>query len=75
MSQPRQSAVRNRLLKALSPDDFALLRPHLEPMDLTLRQMVAEPGEPILHAHFIEEGIVSLLAQMAHDRIEVGMRP
>ncbi|MXQ12408.1 Crp/Fnr family transcriptional regulator [Microvirga makkahensis] len=73
MSQPQQSAVRNRLLKALSPDDFALLQPHLEPMDLTLRQMVIEAGEPIQHAHFVEEGILSLLAKMPHDRIEIGM--
>jgi CRP-like cAMP-binding protein len=73
VAQPQQSAVRNRLLKALSPDDFALLQPHLEPMDLTIRQVVIEPGEPIRHAHFIEEGILSLLAQMPHDRIEVGM--
>jgi CRP-like cAMP-binding protein len=73
VSQPQQSAVRNRLLKALSPDGFALLQPHLEPMDLTLRQMVIEPGEPIQHAHFVEQGILSLLAQLPHDRIEIGM--
>ena len=29
MSPPLQKAVRNRLLKALSPDDFSLLQPHL----------------------------------------------
>jgi CRP-like cAMP-binding protein len=73
VAQPQHSAVRNRLLKALSPDDFALLQPYLERTDLTLRQMVIEAGEPIQHAHFIEAGIVSLLAQMPHDRIEVGM--
>jgi CRP-like cAMP-binding protein len=73
MSQPHQSAVRNRLLKALSPDDFALLQPHLEPVNLTLRQMVVEAGEPIQHAYFVEGGILSLMAQMPHDRIEIGM--
>jgi CRP-like cAMP-binding protein len=73
VAQPQHSAVRNRLLKALSPDDFALLQPHLEPMDLTIRQMVIEPGEPIRYAHFVEQGIISLMAQMHHDRIEVGM--
>jgi len=73
MSQPQQSAVRNRLLKAFSPDDFALLQPHLEPMDLTLRDMVTEAGALIQAAHFVEEGILSILAQMPHDRIEVGM--
>jgi CRP-like cAMP-binding protein len=71
--QLQQSAVRNRLLKALSPDDFALLQPHLEPVSLTLRQMVIEAGEPIRDAAFVESGILSLIAQTPDDRIEVGM--
>jgi CRP-like cAMP-binding protein len=71
--QPQQSAVRNRLLKALSPDDFGLLHPYLEPVEFTLREMVVEAGEPIQHAHFIGDGIVSLLAKLPHDRIEIGM--
>ena len=37
MPQPQQSIVRNRLLKALSADDFALLQPHLRPMATDLR--------------------------------------
>jgi CRP-like cAMP-binding protein len=73
VSQPQQSAVSNRLLQALPPDDFALLQPHLEPIDLTIRQMVIEPGAPIRHGHFVEAGILSLMAQMHQDRIEIGM--
>jgi CRP-like cAMP-binding protein len=65
--------VSNRLLQALPPDDFALLQPHLEPIDLTIRQMVIEPGAPIRHGHFVEAGILSLMAQMHQDRIEIGM--
>ena len=38
MPQPQQSIVRNRLLKALSADDFALLQPHLRPMATDLRR-------------------------------------
>jgi hypothetical protein len=30
VSQPQQSAVRNRLLKVLSPDDSAPLQPHMK---------------------------------------------
>jgi CRP-like cAMP-binding protein len=73
MSPPQQSAVCNRLLKTLSPDDFALLQPHLEPVDITIREMVVEAGAPIQDALFVEKGILSIMAQMPHDRIEVGM--
>jgi hypothetical protein len=44
VSQPQQSSIRNRLLKAMSPDDFALLQPHLEPMATELRQQLIAPN-------------------------------
>jgi hypothetical protein len=47
VSQPQQSSVRNRLLKALSPDDFALLQPHLEPITTALRQSLIAPNTPV----------------------------
>src|SRR5690349_13781994 len=69
MAQPQQSSVRNRLLKALSPADFALLQPHLEPIQLTLREMVAEADAPLRDAAFVETGVLSLLASSPEDRI------
>lgn len=73
MAQLQQTSVRNRLLKALTPDDFNLLQPHLEPLDLHLRQIVFEAGAPVRHVLFPENSIISLLAQSHDDRIEVGM--
>lgn len=60
MPPPQQSAIRNRLLKALSRDDFALLQPHLEPMETELRQTLIAPNEPIKQMFFPESGYVSL---------------
>ena len=72
MSQPQQSAVRNRLLKALSADDFARLAPHLEPQQIKLREVLVKPNEPISHAFFIEEGLCSIVSHTAEGRIEIG---
>ena len=73
MSQPQQSTVRNRLLKAMSPDDFALLQPHLQPMATALLQTVIRPHEPVTQLFFPESGYVSVVAENSGGRIEVGM--
>ena len=67
--------IRNHLLAILAPDDLSRLRPHLEPVALSLGEAPTEPGRPITHVLFPEAGIVSLLA-VAPDkrrRIEAGM--
>ena len=73
MAQLQQAAVRNRLLSGISPEDFDLLQPHLEPGPLDLRQWLIEAGEPIQHVTFPEQGIVSILADTSEGRIEVGL--
>lgn len=73
MSQPKQSNVRNRLLAALSPDDFARLAPSFEIVSLPVRETLIVPGERITHAHFVEDGLVSLIADTAEGRIEIGL--
>jgi CRP-like cAMP-binding protein len=73
VSQPQQSSVRNRLLKALSPDDFALLHPHLEPMTTALRQPLIKPHEPIQQLYFPEVGFSSITTSGSEGRVEVGI--
>src|SRR5215204_1458695 len=73
MVQLQQASVRNRLLSGLTPEDFGLLQPHLEPVPLDLRQWVIEAGEPIQRVYFPEQGIVSILADTSEGRIEVGL--
>jgi len=73
MTQLQQTSVHNRLLSGLTPEDFGLLEPHLEPVPLELRQWVIEAGEPIQHVTFPEHGIISILADTTEGRIEVGL--
>jgi CRP-like cAMP-binding protein len=68
-----QSSVRNRLLKAMSGDDFARLKPDLEPMVLNVKDVLVQANEPIAHVYFMEEGLASIVAISPDDeRIEVG---
>src|SRR3954451_15063795 len=73
MAHLQQASVRNRLLSALNPDDFGLLRPYLEPVALELRQWLIEAGEPVQHVIFPEQGIVRILSDTCEGRIEVGL--
>ena len=74
MSQPRQSAVRNRLLAALPPDDFAALAPALQPVELEFRRVLHRPDRPIEAAYFVESGMVSMLAPLEEGQtMEVGI--
>jgi CRP-like cAMP-binding protein len=73
MVPPQQSAIRNRLLAALTTEDFDRLAPALEPVPLLLHDVLIAPREPIAHAHFIEVGLVSLVADTREGRIEVGL--
>src|SRR3954449_9344061 len=75
MFQPRQSAVRNWLLAALPPDDFAALAPALQPVDLDFRQTLHRPDHrPIEAAYFVEGGMVSMLAPLEEGQtMEVGI--
>jgi CRP-like cAMP-binding protein len=73
-SQIHQSAVRNRLLAALPPADFALLAPSLRPVDLELRQVLHAPDQPIAAAYFPEAGMVSIIAALEDGALqEVGL--
>jgi hypothetical protein len=62
VATPAQASVRNRLLAALSPADFSLLQPLLEPVPLPVRTCLAEPSRPIEHIYFLEQGITSVVA-------------
>src|SRR3954463_6683468 len=74
MALPAQASVRNRLLAALSPADFSLLEPQLEPVPLPVRTCLAEPNRPIEHVYFLEQGIASVVASTSQGRrIEVGI--
>jgi CRP-like cAMP-binding protein len=60
---------RNRLLAALSREDFALFQPHLRSADLPLKTDLELPHERIDAVYFMEAGIASVVA-VASDSTE-----
>jgi CRP-like cAMP-binding protein len=70
---PTQKYFRNRLLAAMSVQDFMLLQLHLELVLLPVHQVLVEPGKPIEWVYFLEHGIASVVAiNPKGERIEVG---
>jgi CRP-like cAMP-binding protein len=74
MSHPTQSYVRNRLLSALSADDYALLAPHLEAVPLEKGQLLIEKNVPFEHVHFPERGLGSVMSSAPNtQRVETSL--
>ncbi|MCJ2009311.1 Crp/Fnr family transcriptional regulator [Methylobacterium sp. J-092] len=74
MSHPIQDQCRNYLLAVLTPDDFALLQPHLDDVPLTVGEVLIAADTPIPRVWFVERGIVSLIAASADaGQIELGL--
>ena len=69
----QQSDVRNKLLLALSPDDFASLQPALRVQSMLLRQVLIAPHTAIEAAYFPEEGFVSVTLDGENGRVEIGI--
>ena len=69
-----QSALRNALLRRLRPEDFALLAPHLEPVELPQHMVLSEPDQPSEHAFFFERGLGSVIpTSQESQRVEAGL--
>lgn len=58
-------AVRNGLLAAMPADALALLAPHLQPARLAFGEVLVRPGARLEVAWFVEDGVVSMLVQLA----------
>ena len=64
----------NRLLRALSDGDRALVRPYLEIVELATKQVLEAPDGEIEHIYFVETGMASIVARsIPNHKIEVGM--
>lgn len=66
--------VSNVILLSIPDNEYHLLRPYLEPVDLPQYKIVHEPGEKIDYAYFLNDGMMSLVA-LNHDgrSVEVGI--
>jgi CRP-like cAMP-binding protein len=71
---PDQSSTSNLLLRALSPEDYALLNRHLQRVPLELGKSLFEANEPIELVYFPEGGVCSIVSvQDSGEMVEVGM--
>jgi CRP-like cAMP-binding protein len=73
VSQP-QSAYRNRIIRALAPEDFERLSARLSPVRLDLRMDLELANQPIVRVCFPDSGIISVVARSEGlNTIEVGL--
>ena len=56
--------IPNLFLASLPQEDYDRLRPHLELVDLPLRRILFEMGQPIEHCYFNDGGMTSLLIRL-----------
>jgi CRP-like cAMP-binding protein len=64
----------NRLLRALSSDDVALLAPHLQPVDMPVHRDMEKPNRRIEDVFFMETGIASVVGEQPNGTVaEIGL--
>ncbi|QCJ00164.1 Crp/Fnr family transcriptional regulator [Agrobacterium larrymoorei] len=69
-----QGSVRNKILRALRPEDFEMLRPHMQIMKLNLHQVIEKPHTLIERVIFFETGLASIIGHISGGKsIEVGL--
>ena len=56
--------LKNRLLTALPPEDFALLSPHLSLQELERGRHIYDPGDPMEAVYFPHDCVISLMTLM-----------
>jgi CRP-like cAMP-binding protein len=61
----KSSSSPNHLLASLRPADFALLQPHLRPVELVHEAVLYETGAAIDRVYFPYSGIISLVVDLA----------
>ncbi len=63
--------VRNEILLDLPQPDLHLIRPLLKPARVVPGQVLVEQGQPAEHIYFIEDGVISLLAEFPGGKASV----
>lgn len=58
----RTLAISNELLTALTPDAFARVAVHLQPVELKAKQVLYRPGERIRELYFPDDAVIVMLA-------------
>src|SRR5687768_10913306 len=72
--QLTQAAVGNGLLSRVSPPEFKAIMPHLEWVELKVRETLYGPNQTTDYAYFPVSGICSVIALTAEDiKAETGI--
>ena len=53
---------KNAQLRALAPEDYERLRPHLQPVKLKLGDVLYGPGDPVRSVYWVETGLLSVVS-------------
>ena len=67
-----QRAERNKLLRALPPEDYQWLSSNLKTVALEFKEVLAGENEPFRHVYFPETSVVSLVNRVGGGMVEVG---
>jgi CRP-like cAMP-binding protein len=68
------NAVSNQILLALPEEEFALIRPRLDPVDLPRRMTLHDPGRPLEFLCFPNRGLISVVVTTKDGRtVEAGL--
>src|SRR5258708_33751808 len=64
----------NQIFAMMQGAEFALLRPHLETVELPLRRQLEQRNRPIENIYFLDSGLASMVVNAsANHNIEVGI--
>ena len=70
----RRPQTSNRILNALTRPEFESLSTHLDPVNLSPREVLYRPEQPVTHVYFPNRGTVSVISSFEDgDTVEVGM--
>lgn len=74
MQEPKQLAMRNRILGALPNEELGRIVPHLRPVKFEKDEIIYLSEDPIEYVYLIESGLISLLSTTeTGSTIEVAM--
>jgi len=73
-TDPKGNFIKNIILASIPDEEFSKLKPHLEHVVLEVGRKLHEPREGIEFSYFLNNGLVSLLVEMAEGKsVEVGV--
>jgi CRP-like cAMP-binding protein len=71
---PGGKPVLNRVLLKLPDDEFSVVRPHLEYVDMPHHMSLHQPHRALRYAHFPNEGLISLVVELKDGKsVEAGL--